>query len=472
MNNDSSQQHFEDDSIDFGELFGRLKRGLPMILGLAALGLALAAGAYYVGGQFLSVTTNTRVVFSFTGFEKGEYPDKSKFSPDDLRAPDNIAEALKRKGLATTEETQAQVRAALSVEAIIPDSIIKERDKLRAAGQTPRLYVPDEYTLTLTLPRKFPMSPREREVLLSEIVTVYQETFHRTYVAMPLNFGKSFEDLNGADFYDYDLVLNRDVQNILSFLGEKAKDARAFRSARTNLSFSDLLRQAQLFSEIRVNEVLGLIRRDGLSRDRELSLVKMDYYLKTLGEQERAAIEQEKVVVELLKQTREREQNYTLGVKSSVEQQRANSLVVDQGLVDSLLVNDAYNLLVRKTLEASLKTRAIQSEKAIFQERRDKMADFAKANLKPRIDKIALFQKSLSELRTIYKALMSDIQLTYNDFQQQQFGDAVRISMQTKTQSFYRSLALAGIAGLGIGGALGLGLALLGLGGGRLSAKR
>ena len=470
MNNDSSQQHFEDDSIDFGELFGRLKRGLPMILGLAALGLALTAGAYYIGGERQSVTTNTRVVFSFTGSEKGEYPDKSKFSVDDLRAPDNIAEALKRKGL-EAKVTQTQIRAALSVEAIIPDSIIKERDKLRATGQTPRLYVPDEYTLTLTLPRKFPMSPREREVLLSEIVTVYQETFHRTYVAMPLNFGKSFEDLNGADFYDYDLVLNRDVQNILSFLGEKAKDARAFRSARTNLSFSDLLRQAQLFSEIRVNEVLGLIRRDGLSRDRELSLVKMDYYLKTLGEQERAAIEQEKVVVELLKQTREREQNYTLGVKSSVEQQRANSLVVDQGLVDSLLVNDAYNLLVRKTLEASLKTRAIQSEKAIFQERRDKMADFAKANLKQSIDQIALFQKSLSELRTIYKALMSDIQLTYNDFQQQQFGDAVRISMQTKTQSFYRSLAMAGIAGLGIGGALGLGLALVGLGGG-LSAKR
>jgi hypothetical protein len=43
--------------------------------------------------------------------------------------------------------------------------------------------------------------------------------------------------------------------------------------------------------------------------------------------------------------------------------------------------------------------------------------------------------------------------------------------MQTRTESFYRSLALAGISGLGIGGALGLGLALLGLGGG-LSAKR
>ena len=69
MNNDSSQQHFEDDSIDFGELFGRLKRGLPMILGLASLGLAVAALAYFTAGSFRSVTTATRVVFSFPGFE-------------------------------------------------------------------------------------------------------------------------------------------------------------------------------------------------------------------------------------------------------------------------------------------------------------------------------------------------------------------------------------------------------------------
>jgi hypothetical protein len=37
--------------------------------------------------------------------------------------------------------------------------------------------------------------------------------------------------------------------------------------------------------------------------------------------------------------------------------------------------------------------------------------------------------------------------------------------MQTRTDSFYRGLAMAGIAGLGIGGALGLGLSLLAVGG-------
>lgn len=485
MNNDSSQQHFEDDSIDFGELFGRLKRGLPMILGLATLGLALTAGGYYVGGQFLSVSTNTRVVFSFTGFEKGEYPDKSKFSPDDLRAPDNIAEALKRKGLATSEEAQTQVRAALTVEAIIPDSIIKERDKLRAAGQTPRLYVPDEYTLTLTLPRKFPMSPREREVLLSEIVTVFQENFIRTYVAMPLNFGKAFESLLDADYSDYELVLHQEAKNINLLLAgltgqtpETGDDksqlgtmSRSFRSPRTQLTFSDLLKQTQLFIQIRLNETLGLIRQHGISKDRSLALLKMDFHIKSLIDDENKAIEEEKVVQALLKQTQERAQNYVLGVKSQNGPQRADATVVDQGLLDSLLANDAYNFLIRKSLASSLATRSIQAQKIIMLDQKARLATFTTENLAERIATIAQFNKSLDALKKVYNRLINDIQLTYTDYQKQQFGDAVRISMQTRTESFYRSLAMAGISGLGIGGALGLGLSLLGVGG-RLSAKR
>lgn len=469
-NSPDSRPYADDDAIDLAELVSRVRKGLAVTLGLGALGLAIAAAAFAAMGGFLSVATTTRVVFSFTGFERGEYPDKSKFSADDLRSPEIIAEALKRKGLEATDETQAKVRAALTIEGIIPDSVIKERDKQRAAGQTPRIYVPDEYTLTLTLPRRFPIRPDERGSLLSEIVSIYQEKFTRTYVALPLDMGKAFESLAGADFYDYDLVLSRESQNITGFLSQMSETARAFRSPRTNLTFSDLLKQSQLFTQIRLNEVLGLIRRDGISRDRRLALVKMDYYLKTLGDEELRAMEEEKVVHDLLKQAQEREQKLAIGVKSQSTQQRTDGMVVDQGLVDSLLANDAYNFLVRQSLEASLKTRRIQSEKAILQERRDTMESFIKSNTSTQKEALAQFEKSLGELQKVYDSLMQNLRLSYEDYQKQQYADAIRVSMQAKTGSFYRSLAMAGIAGLGIGGALGLGFSLLGVGLGR--AKR
>jgi hypothetical protein len=218
MQSSSTPHSFDDDAIDFAELFGRLRRGLPTIIGLAALGLAVAASMYFAASPFQTITTNSRVVFSFQGFEKGFYPDASKFSPDDLRSPEIISEALKRQGLETTQEVQGKVRAALTVEGIIPDSIIKERDRQRAAGQTPRVYVPDEYTLTLSLPSKFPLTTRQRELLMGEIVSVYKEKFIRTYVTLPLGFGKAFESLSGADYFDYELVLRRESQNIDTFL--------------------------------------------------------------------------------------------------------------------------------------------------------------------------------------------------------------------------------------------------------------
>ena len=463
--NDSSSSHpqFEDDSIDFTELFSRLKRGLPLIAGLASLGLAVAAFAYFTAGSYRNVTTATRVVFSFPGFEKGEYPDKSKFSPDDLRSPEIVAEALKRKGLDATEETQSKIRAALSIEGIIPDSVVKERDKQRAAGQTPRLYVPDEYTLNLSLPRNFSMSARQRELLLGEIVSVYQEKFTRTYVALPLGFGKAFESLNEADYFEYELVLNQESQNITSFLTQLVDTGRAFRSSRSNLSFSDLVKQTQLFTQIRLNETLGLVRVHGLSKNRQLALLKMDYYLKTMGDEENKAVEEEKVVQALLKQTQERTQNYVLGIKTQAAQQRTDSPVIDQGLIDSLLANDANNFLVRKSLEASLKTRRIQSEKAILQGQRNNMENFIKGDAAQSNEAIAQFQKSIDALKRVYDGLINDIRLTYEDYQHQQYGHAVRMSMQTKTDSFYRGMALAGITGLGIGMAAGLGLSLLGI---------
>jgi hypothetical protein len=458
---------YEDDSIDFAELFGRLKRRLPLIVGLAALGLALGAVGYFASGLFTDQTTTTRIVFSFPGFERGEYPDKSKFQADDLRSPEIIAEALKRKDLATNEAVQSKVRAGISVQGIIPDNIVKERDKLRASGQTPRLYVPDEYSLTLALPRSVALTPAQRESLLREIVTVYQEKFVRTYVSLPLSFGKAFEVLGDTDYLDYEIALAQENQNIGTFLTQMNEQAKAFRSPRTNLAFSDLLKQAQFFSQIRLNETLGLIRENGLSVNRKLALLKFDYYLKTLSEDEDRAAEEEKVVQALLKQSQERMQNYVLGVKSQTGAQRSDGTVIDQGLVDSLLANDANNFLVRESLKASLKTRRIQSDKATLLDRRKNVIDLIAAGAAQNNAAFDQFQKSLDKLKTTYDKLVTDTRLTYQDYQQQSYGNAVQISMQPITASFYRGLAVAGAAGMGTGMALGLGLALLGLGAGK-----
>jgi len=462
-NNPSNEDYDSFGGINLREVFTRLYQGLAPTLGFAAMGLAVAAVVFIVGSPFMEVTTSMRVEFAFDGYAKGEYPDHSKFQPEDMCAPDIIIEALRKLGLETTEDFQTKVRAALTIEGLISPNVVKERDRLRAAGQIPAAYVPDEYLVTLTLPRKVPLSYRQREVLLNEIVSTYQEKFERTYADIPLAFGNAFESLRTADYYEYELILNTEIQNIASYLSQQLDQAKTFRSPTTNLSFSDLLKQTEVLSEIRFYETLGLIRQNGLSRNRKIAIMKMDYRLQILEDQEQKAIEEEKVVDDLLAKSMERSQNYVLGVKSHATEQRTESPILDQGLIDSLLANDAYNFLVRQALKAGLTVKNIQAEKAELLERRKGMEAFNKNNTEDQSAIIASVQKSLTDLEDSYKGLISNVRKTHADFAKQQFADAIRISMQAVTGSKYKPLAVACAVGGFIGLALGMGLSLLGV---------
>lgn len=447
--------------IDISEILARLRQGLPQIFGFGALGIAVAALIFLVSSPFTAVTTSMRVTFGFSGYGKGEYPDHSKFQPDDLRAPDVVADAIARLGLPNEKGFASEIRAALTVEGLIPQNIVKERDRLRAAGQTPGPYVPDEYLVSLTLPRKFPINNRQRGLLLNELASVFHAKFQRTYADIPLAFGNAFESLRSADYYEYEIILNEELQNITAYLNQQLDQAKTYRSPTTNFSFNDLLSQTELFSQIDLYETLGLIRQYGLSRNRAVALVKMDYYLRTLGDRERKAIEEEKVIDDLLSKTQERAQHYVLGIKSQVTQQHFEAPILDQGLIDSLLANDSSNFLVRQALAAGLKVKFLQSQKAQLLERREDMEELLKQGSADQSAILTQVQKSLKDLEVSYNELIKNIRMTHADFARQQFADAVRISMQPITEARYTPIVFAaGVGGL-IGVALGVGLSLL-----------
>lgn len=447
-------------SATIQDILAQLHKGLMFIIGLTCLGLS-AGGLLGLIGSYNSPTNSSlRVTFAFTGFDKGIYPGGTKFSPDDIRAPDVINEAIKKLGIAAPPQFASTVRGAITISGFVSQNVVKERDRLRAAGQTLQPYFPDEYEVTLSLPRSYSINVRQRELLLTEIINQYLEKFRRTYVELPPQFGNAFESLRNADFVEYEMILNREIQALVSYLAERVNTAKQFRSPATNLSFQDLQREAEFFSQIRLNDVLGVVYINGLSKDRKLALVKMDYYLRTLEDQEQRLQEQERVVTTLLDQTRERSQNYVLA--SKLPQQSLQPLL-DQGLIDTLLANDAYNFLVRKALDAGLAVKRVQADKAQLLDRRQRMESFAKGETKDQAEAMATTRTALVELEQNYRDLIGKIRLTLTDFGRQEFGDAIRITMQAQTPS----VSSAVLAGTGIGGGIALfasiGLSLLGI---------
>jgi hypothetical protein len=445
----------EDEIIDLRDIFRRLGRGLGQILSLAMLGIVIAVVGYLVTRPWQSVSTSTRVVFSFPGLEKGEYPNHAKFQPDDLRSLEVITEALKRQKLDTASESQDQIRDALSIEGIVSPQITKEHDLLRAAGQPVPVYIPDEYIVTLSLPDKFPISKEQRARLLSEIVSVYCENFQRTYTSTMAAFGHVFDALPNADFPEYEQIFNREIDNITDYLTQQLESGQSFRSPATNLSFNDLLEQTQLFAKNRLSEPLELIYQGGLSRNRASTMAKMEYSLRMLDDQERHAVEYQKVFTNLLTQIPA--PKYVLDVKSQLNQPHSDTPILAQDS-ESLLSNDTYGFLVRRALDASLKVNHLQAEKAQLLEQLE-----ALKSAKEGAGDATQVQKLLTELEPAYQELIDNIRKTQADFARQQFADAIRISATIQTPGIFRPLVLACATGCFLGLAAGAGLSLLGI---------
>jgi hypothetical protein len=453
----------EDSVDDFQEILQRISRGRYLILATTFLGLGLSTLFFIVFSPLVNARTSTRVTFAFDGYSKGEYPDHSKFDPDDIRAPEIIAEAMRRQNIDSTGTLQSTVRSGLTIEGIVPAIVIKERDRLRAAGQNPPTFIPEEYLLTLNLPQSARISDRQRELLLNEIVSVYHEKFKKTYISFPEAIGSAFNTLRSADYVEYEQILSAEVHNLSDFIDRLNAASSTFRSQTTNLSFGDIKEQLDIFTRVRVNEVLGIITAKGLSRNRETALLKLAYYLKRLREEATEAAEQEQVVDNLLAKTQSRSENYVLGIKSQAVEKNQAAPLLDQGLIDSLLANDAYNFLVRRALDAGLKVKAINAEEERVNQR---ISDLQSASALPDKDLKSAedsANKAIMDLQESYTALIARIRDTFLDYSRQQFADAIRISMQPKSENRLLSLILASLIGSIAGAATGFSLAALGL---------
>lgn len=449
-----------DDSIDIADLIRRIKRGIGRTIGLTLLCFALGIGAalMILAGQ--TPVTSLRVSFSFPGAEKGTYPNGTKFQPDDVRAPDVINDALRRLGIEDhSGELATTLRGTITVSGLVSSTIVKERDRLRAAGQTLPPYVPDEYEIALSLPRTHPIDLRQRGLLLTEMVNAYRDKFGRTFVKLPPQFASAFEQLRTADLTDYELILNRQMRQLHSFLEQQVDQAKQFRSMSNQLSFQDLLRQAEVFTAVRMNEVLGLIYLGGLSSDRTRAIANMEYQLRLLEEQEMRLQQEESVVAALLSTTQARAQNYVLASKSEVP--NAPQSIMDQGLIDALLANDAYNFLVRRALDAGLAVKSVQAERALLAERKKRLEGFLTGDTELQSATIEKTQRALSELEVGYRELLDSIRVVMDDYARQEYADAIRLTLQAGSKSWLRTAMLGAILGCAIGFPLGLGISLL-----------
>lgn len=463
-----------DDGIDFQGIWALFVRGLPMTIGLGLLGFGLSGGYYLAPHPNAIETTSVQVSFAFPGFERGKYPNGSNFQATDLCSPTVVAEALQHERLDTSAQFSDAVSDALSIEMLVPSDVARNQEHLRDEGQTPPTYTSNQYLVTLTVPRNFPLTRGQRELLLNEIVAVYRENFDEAYSPARASFSDVFATLRNANFPDYRSVLDAEMSTISDYLSVLQKAAPTFRSSATHLSFGDLSARLDIFEHVYLDETLGLIELKGVSLDHQRAMMKLNYDLQTVEDGLGQAADQNQLISRLLAGAGEHAQGYTLAVKSTAAEHGDTPVVLDQGMINSLLANDEYNFLIRKALDAGTLAAKLQAERDQLLELRQRMESFDKLPLGSQSSLTESVLKSIATLQGKYTELISEISQTGTDFDHQWFADAVRITSGTSTSgetssSGFLKLALAGLV---VGMAFGAGLSLLGVAPGRRHRPR
>jgi len=458
----SNTKQSEHEFIDLKTILKTLVIGIPQAIAFASICLAISTIIFLIYSNFSHISTSTRVVFSFKGSNLGIYPDKSKFSYQDLISSDIIYNALKSEQFDTSKEFQNIIKESLNVEGNIPAERVKARDRLIALGQTVPIIIPEEYILSLNLKRNVNLRLDQRKYLLNSIVNSFREKFIRTYALPPIALGNLSATLQFADYDDFERILADNSNRIETYLTDLSKESGTFRSGKTKLSFGDLINENQDFNQIYKNKTLGLIHEGNLARDRKSALIKMDYQIYELSNLEKYQIEEERTVREFLNDAANHNSNYILGIKSQFNDSHSlNTPVIDKNLLDSLLANDTYSYIMKKALEASLKVKETQVQQIIISEKRKQMELSLKSNSE--IDKELSDEanKSMKELINSYEKLINDIRDTYSDYASQEFSDAIRLSAPIENESIWTSLLIFALTGSCIGGTLGMGLSLI-----------
>lgn len=458
----------ESEYVDLYEVLRRLGRALPQILGFGLLGGVVALFLVLAVTRTRPEQVSMRVAFSFAGFERGQYPDGSGFQPDDLRSADLVMDALRSTGVDSPEKYYSRVRSAITIEGLLPALSKSEADTvtrvlLQNPAQKRSIFVPDEYEVQLAVPEGVPLDAKQARRLLVELISLYTERFHRTYVKQPERYAAALgaSGLQSAEYFEFAELLRTRVGSLRSYLGTLATSDASFRDPVTGYSFNDLIAELDVFAQLQVEDLVTAVGRLGLARDRDRAVSKIEYRRRELTLQERALTDRLQATERLLAALDSREQSYVLGARSQQDPTKPN--VIDQNVLDALISNDARNKLVEKAsdLGASIADARVQQTRLADQLARIQAGPAAgSAEWEAGVKEIA---SMLEALEADYQRIVSGIRSTVDARGRQRFADAVRMTRSPKRSKQDLILVAGPVMGGLLGAMLGAGLGLIGI---------
>lgn len=301
-----------------------------------------------------------RLVMSFRGIEKWEYPSERRFSPADLRAPGVLSAALADAGIGSGRADLNRVSASLDVLPIIPSEVLSRWKKADRDGAKREDYSPSEFALTLAIPN---LSTGEEVRLFDAIVKRYQDRVKFEQIAA-LTFTstwseKSYQDLiSRYDYWDIPYVLDQNVELLNRYLRQLVEESQSYKEPISQFSFRDVQKEFTIWSATRLEALKGVTFQGRLVKNKETETLTSQYRLEDLEIQVRRGKDEAAEAMRLLEASQK-----PPGMSATQSATREGIPIVDSGVLDRLVRSDYLGPLVKRISQLQEQTARLEAEK-------------------------------------------------------------------------------------------------------------
>jgi hypothetical protein len=350
---DDSEGPSFSDAIRF--LHGRrvgLTARFILSLGLGLIGFLLwfLLGRQVVGG---------RIILTFEGIERGEYPSGKTFSVEDLRGAEILHAAANDAGLPRDIDLN-RLSANIEIIPIIPAEVLARWRKQDRDGQRREEFVPNQFEMRI---RTEPALSGKGIRLFDAIVKRYRARVKFDEKAA-LRFlsdisAANYDDLVKIyDYWEIPYVLDQNVDLLRRYLTQLIKESRDYKDPHSNYSFRSLATELDVWSAIRLEALKALTSKGRLVRDKDVALLTMQYRIESYDIQVRQTAQEAADALRLVEAVQKPQ---TLAVTQSAG---TNSIpIVDNAVIDRLMRSD-YLAAGSAHFDLQERTMKLQAEKA------------------------------------------------------------------------------------------------------------
>lgn len=345
-------------NISFLEIIDYLKKNILVIIVTAILSVGL--GVLYVN-RSQSYVASTTISYVSENAKEGKDENGKDLDVYGIMSPAIIEKATRSLGLSANVE---QIRSAMSVTPLVDSTTQTKNEALADKGEDVEFF-PTDYTVSFTHNGRF--GAQYGIQLVNKILEYYDEYIRETQT----NVKKIPDSITDIDYNDYDYMqicelYQAQMQTMLDTLSSLNTQAPDFRSAKTGLTFNDIMSYVQNIQKTEYAKLYSYVRKGLLTKNQEILLKSYQYKVQELSVVYQKKLEESNssynILVDFYKNYKEGQQvnNDFTGKDSN---NTTNNIVTEER-VGSLTTT--YDTIITRYIDSGVESKTAECDMAYY----------------------------------------------------------------------------------------------------------